>query len=88
MEERREDHSLEYSVEKSPESPPHGNAKTGLPFYRLLVGEGFSVPPEDYSRVASARAHYQTKNPGTRFSSRSVRGPDGGIVEYVFKRES
>lgn len=77
----------EYPVEHEVEKLPHGNARRGLPFYRLEVGEGFTVPPEDYGRTASARAHYQKRHPGTRFSSRSIRSPDGEIVEYVFKRE-
>lgn len=85
---KREDElSREYPV-REVTKPPHGNVKRGLPFYRLKVGEGFQVPPEDYGRTSSARAHFQTKNPGKVFSSRGVRDESGKIVAYVFRRDA
>lgn len=79
----------EYQVTREPKKP-HGNTKTGLPFHRLAVGESFRVPADDYSRTNSARAHYQKKNPKTKFSSRSIRkdekNNEGPIVGYLFTR--
>lgn len=77
----------EYPV--APVSPkrPHGNTKTGLPFHRLEIGESFRIPPDDYNRVNSARAHYQKKHGNrVKFSSSSIR-ENGRIVGYLFRRD-
>jgi len=80
----------EYPVEKI-EKPPHGNTKTGLPFHRLRVGESFRIPPEEYGRTNSARAHYQkkmrAKGKNVKFSSRSIRDENKSIVGYIFTRD-
>lgn len=81
----------EYKVTREPKKP-HGNTTTAAPFYRLKKGESFRIPAADYPKVNSARAHYQKKNKGTRFSSRSIReneeANEGPIVGYIFRRES
>ena len=66
---------------------PHGNTKTGLPFHKMRIGEAFEIPADDYNRTNSARAHYQKKNSLKKFSSSSVRGPDGRITGYIFRRD-
>lgn len=82
--------SDEYRVEHGRPRTPHGNTKTGLPFYRMEVGDEFTIPAVDYNRTNSARAHFQKKHPGKRFSSRSVRHATDQrvIVQYIFKRET
>lgn len=81
----------EFPIEKNKPKPPHGNTKTGLPFYRLKIGESFVVPPEDYTRASSARAHFQKKqakagNPVV-VSSRQVKNDNGELIGYRFLRE-
>lgn len=78
----------EYTIVRRTPKPPHGNAKTGLPFYRMEVGESFFIPADDYGRTNSARAHFQKKHPGTKFSSSSIRDAEGKIIKYQFRRDS
>jgi hypothetical protein len=81
----------EFPVKREAKAP-HGNTTTAAPFYKLKKGEAFRIPVEDYSRVNSARAHFQKKNPKMKFSSRSVRENEetgeGPIVGYIFRRDS
>lgn len=82
----------EYPVEKGVPKPPHGNTKTGLPFYRLRVGESFVVAPDEYSRTNSARAHYKKKHlqrtgVEVEFSSGQEKDATGALIGYRFRRE-
>lgn len=85
--------STVYPVHKKTKKLPHGNTKTGLPFYEMTQkGDAFVVPPEDYSRTNCARAHFQKKMAmrGTpvKFSSRAVKDERGKVTSYVFRRET
>jgi hypothetical protein len=79
-----------YPVSKTPRAP-HGNTKTALPFHHMEVGESFIVPPEDYSRTNSARAHYTKKRMAigkkVQFTSRQMKDDDGNVIGYQFRRE-
>lgn len=81
----------EYKIKRSDVDIPHGNTKRGLPFHKLEVGEYFEVPPDDYGRTNSARAHYQkrmlAKGQRVKFSSRAVKDAAGAIKGYVFRRD-
>jgi hypothetical protein len=82
-------YQTEYPVLRGVEKPPHGNTKTGLPFYRLGVGDSFDVPPEQYARASSARAHFQKKRrmQGENVVITSGQVRDGSrVIGYRFTR--
>lgn len=71
---------------------PHGNTSTGLQFITAEVGETFDVPPEEYTRANSARAHYQKKmwrlyRKEVRFTSCQLKDEHGRLIGHRFRRE-
>lgn len=78
----------EYKVIDRP-APPHGNVKRALPFHTMKVDQSIEVPPEDYGRVNSARAHFTKKMRAAgnkiRITSRAVK-ENGRVLYYVFTR--
>lgn len=81
----------EYRVIKNGRHVPHGNTRTGLPFHEMEIGDTLEVPPSDFARTSSARAHFQKKmaeqGKPVRFTSRGVKDSETGKVSYhVFRR--
>lgn len=81
----------EYRVIHDAPALPHGNTKTGLPFHSMEVGDTLEVPPSEFSRTNSARAHFQKKMAAqgidVKFTSRGVKnGETGKIAYHVFRR--
>jgi hypothetical protein len=72
--------------------PPHGNTSTGMAFVGCEVGGTFDVPPEEYARANSARAHYQKRmwrlyRQEVKFTSSQVKDEYGHVVAHRFRRE-
>lgn len=86
-----ENNNDEYPIQRGKPPAVHGNTKTGLPFHKLKVGDSFEVPPEDYRRTSSARAHFQKKQAlegkRVRISSGQVRDEHGRLKCYRFRRD-
>jgi hypothetical protein len=83
----------EYPVEVGAPKPAHGNTRRALPFHKMEVAESFVVPPSDYGRTNSARAHFKKKQFQkhgllVEISSGRERDPrTGALVGYRFTME-
>jgi hypothetical protein len=63
-----------------------------LKFYDCKVGDSFDVPPEEYSKANSARAHFKKRmwrvhRQEVRFTSQQVKDESGRVVAHRFTRE-